>query len=502
MAGGADLFEATFRHAGVGMAVVDLAGCVVRSNRALEQMLGYASGELAGVHFADLTHADDRASDVRLYRELLEGSRDSYEFEKRYVTKDGREVWGLLTVWLVRAADGAPVHAVAMVQDITQGKRNLERLKDAEFRYRTLVEQIPGVMYVNRPDLESAPLYISPQAEAAFGYPAERWIEDPDFLDGLLHEDDRARILGSIETCRSTGESFDDTYRILAADGRWVWVHDLMTLVRDRRGEPAFWQGIMIDVTREQEAEASLQRTNARLRELHETRSHLLSRLVTAQEDERRQIAVDIHDGPVQKLTAAVMRLDIARKRHPELGQSGEAERILEILRVALQGLRHMTFRLRPPILETQGLAQAILTFLRGEVGIEDGLAYRVEDALHAQPPEEIRVLLYRLAQEALVNVRKHARAGEVVVAVGHSDGGYLLRVADDGVGFESSRSPTSPAGHLGLTSIRERAELAGGWCRVRSRPGHGTVVQVWVPEPAGSRTGRPRRDAHPMLLS
>src|SRR5439155_7718736 len=99
--------------------------------------------------------------------------------------------------------------------------------------------------------------------------------------------------------------------------------------------------------------------------------------------------------------------------------------------------------------------------------------------------PEETRLILYRIAQEALANVRKHAEAHRVSVTVEPSDGGYLVRIEDDGVGFDPASLEGSRPGHLGLTAMKERAEMSGGWCRVTSQPGRGTKVEFWMPAPS-----------------
>jgi signal transduction histidine kinase len=96
-----------------------------------------------------------------------------------------------------------------------------------------------------------------------------------------------------------------------------------------------------------------------------------------------------------------------------------------------------------------------------------------------------VAVILFRMAQEALANVRKHAKASRVDVVLGEQDGGYLVRIADDGVGFSTTKAGESVRGHLGLSSMRERAGMAGGWCRLHSLPGQGTTVELWVPRPA-----------------
>jgi signal transduction histidine kinase len=110
---------------------------------------------------------------------------------------------------------------------------------------------------------------------------------------------------------------------------------------------------------------------------------------------------------------------------------------------------------------------------------------------LSSEPPGEIRAILFRIAQEALANVRKHADASRVDIEVSERDGGIILHVRDDGRGFDPATERPVP-GHLGMSAMPERAELAGGWCRVQSAPGEGTAVECWLPirpNVAGART-------------
>jgi len=125
-----ELFRTTFENAGIGMALVDMRGHPIKCNPALLRMLGYTEEELGGMAFTEFTHPDDRELDWGLYQELTAGKKEKYTIEKRYITKPGQLVWGLLTVSLVRGADGRPEHAVGMVEDITERKRVEEAIRE------------------------------------------------------------------------------------------------------------------------------------------------------------------------------------------------------------------------------------------------------------------------------------------------------------------------------------------------------------------------------------
>ena len=174
------------------------------------------------------------------------------------------------------------------------------------------------------------------------------------------------------------------------------------------------------------------------------------------------------------------MRLDIFRR---ELGDPAQAEHISELrewIRAAVAKLRNLMFELRPPILEEQGLAAAIDEYA---VLLEPGaVASRSTTGSPKSRPTSSDLILYRIAQEALANMRKHSRATNLDITLEQRDRSFFVRMVDDGVGFSPGHVAGAKEGHIGLASMRERAELAGGGCRIHSLPGEGTTVEFWVP--------------------
>lgn len=215
---------------------------------------------------------------------------------------------------------------------------------------------------------------------------------------------------------------------------------------------------------------------------LDQERRRLLSHLVHAEEEERRTIASDIHDDPIQKMVAASMRLDMVLEDHPELAADEQFHKAQDTVNRSIESLRSMMFELRPYVLDHDGLAAALAVFVVEEGKLPGSATYEVQSRLISEPPESVRVILYRIAQEALVNVRKHAHATNVKIALDEGDDGYTLQVKDDGVGFEPSETTDPSLGHIGLTSMRERASLAGGWFRIESTNGSGTIAEALIP--------------------
>jgi len=229
-----------------------------------------------------------------------------------------------------------------------------------------------------------------------------------------------------------------------------------------------------------EEAVAALRRADAE-------RLELLSRLVSAQEEERQRIASDLHDDAIQKVTAASMRLEMLAMAHPELSDDEGFVKAKATVQASIESMRHLMFELRPYVLDRDGLGPALRQLFEEEFAYEGRPAYELSDRLSSQPPEVARVVLFRITQEALVNARKHARASRVHVELRSERDSYLVQVTDDGVGFDVESRSESPRGHLGLTSMRQRAQLAGGTCTIESTQGGGTVVTVRLPISSGS---------------
>jgi diguanylate cyclase (GGDEF)-like protein/PAS domain S-box-containing protein len=215
--------------------------------------------------FLDLLHPDDRSSTRdTLARAARDGSRFATEF--RIVRSDGSVRWRAIAGDVVRSRTERPVRLVAAAQDVTELKATNERLAQAAGRYRTLVEQLPLASYVEGLDEESA-AYISPQIVDLVGYTAEQWVADPDFFASTLHPADRDRVLADFAAMHKTGESFECEYRLVARDGRVVWIHDAAVVVRDGAGEPMYAQGYMIDISDRKRNEQALRRSQQRLQE-------------------------------------------------------------------------------------------------------------------------------------------------------------------------------------------------------------------------------------------
>jgi signal transduction histidine kinase len=245
----------------------------------------------------------------------------------------------------------------------------------------------------------------------------------------------------------------------------------------DKEGAPIGWLVVLRDVTERH-------RTQRHLRRLDEQRRFLLERLVTSQEEERRQLASDIHDDAIQAMVAVTLELQVLGGRLRDPAAHELLERLKATATDSVGRLRQLVFELHPPLLDQVGLAAALEQYARRASELA-GFSVQVSNEVKVELPAEVRVLAYRIVQEALANVRAHAKASRVAIRLEEGDGGVLVRVSDDGVGFlPGVVERQQRRGHLGLVSMREQAAMAGGWCRVSSAPNMGTTVELWLPLP------------------
>ena len=253
---------------------------------------------------------------------------------------------------------------------------------------------------------------------------------------------------------------------------RGFTAHDLWVLRLAGASAGLLWQY--------REVEHELSQTALRLEEAMAARRHLLNNIAAGGDEARRRFASALHDDSLQLLTGAELQLE--RIRAAGTGrQAAQLDQLRVTLRQVEDSLRRLLGNVSPEALElSRDLREAIregIESLRIHSGIEGNVDTRLPDYV----PPAIQGIVMKSVAEALNNVAKHARATRVGVVAEERDGGVRIEVRDDGTGFVVAESMREP-GHIGLLSVRERAQLAGGWCRVESEPGRGTRIEFWVP--------------------
>lgn len=284
-----------------------------------------------------------------------------------------------------------------------------------------------------------------------------------------------------LETAVAEGRLEDEGWRV-RQDGSRFWANVVITALWDEKGVLQGFGKVTRDMSERRAAQQALSE-----------RRRLFDHLVQAQETERRRIAWDVHDDSIQAMVAVAMRLELLAERVPE-AHAAELQRLDTTVREAIGRLRSLTFRLHPPGIDRHGLVEGLTSHLDDVVRSSWGMTYTFDHQLDRTPTPETAITIFRIVQEALLNVHKHARASRVDVRVKSGDGGILTHVVDDGTGEPMAMDGTRE--HFGVIEMRERAETAGGWWSMHSRPGTGTSVEFWVPNPLPLPSSEPRDGA------
>jgi PAS domain S-box-containing protein len=341
-------------------------------------------------------------------------------------------------------------------------------------QFQSLIHNASDLITVIDQDLSI--LYASPSAGRFVGYSL------PDLtgkrLSELVHPEDLPAVQqaldGLVEHPTST---VNVDYRLRYNAESW---HHVQTAATNLLHHPLVGGMVLNtrDITERVMAERQLQR-------LQLEQEKLLERTVQATEQERKRVAAELHDGPVQHLTALDVMLERARRTldQPSVASQREAiEKVQGRIRVEVSDLRKMMSELRPPALDNLGLVAALQEQLAA-IGREAGLESSIDSTLGTRLLSAQEIVLYRVAQEALTNAVKHAGADRVWISLKPMDGHVVLEVGDDGAGFDPSEAAASvSSGHFGLLGMRERIEMAGGKWDLVSEAGSGTVVRAWLP--------------------
>jgi PAS domain S-box-containing protein len=304
------------------------------------------------------------------------------------------------------------------------------------------------------------------------GYDAEHEHEIEPHVSAwerLLHPDDQLRASEVNESVKRGAKTYEGEFRLRHRDGHYIHVLSRGFPVRREPGGPVVRiVGTHFDLTERKLADAERHRTE------------LLGRLVFAQEDERRRISRDMHDRFGEQLTVLARRigmLKVASGSHGHLSEQVDAlEAVSQQLDVEVDRL---VWELRPTALDDLGLRAALAAYVQDwskRVSIQAKL--HSAGLLNDRLPSETETALYRIAQEALTNVAKHARAHNVDVILERRSDHVMLIVEDDGVGFEAGHVGTADQG-FGLLGMQERAALVGATLEIESAPGSGTTILV-----------------------
>ena len=382
--------------------------------------------------------------------------------------------------------------------------------REAELRYKLLVEQLPIIVYVNPVDKMSSTIYVSPQIQTILGYMPDEWLSDPEFWQKRIHPDDREAVLTNVERSDLTATPFDMEYRMLARDGHVVWFQDQTILVRDQNGKPLYWQGLKIDITKRKQAENEILKLNSELERRVEERTNELGRALRAKDEFLANMSHELRTplNAILGLSESLIELaagPLNEKQQKYVGMISESGNHLlslinDILDLAKIEAGQIVLNINE--VDLKQVCQASLRMI-------NELAHKKNQQVTLEINNEIgsvwvderrlKQVLVNLLSNAVKFTPENGKLG-LEVQTDSEEKRIMITVWDNGIGISESdltrlfrpfvqldsglaREVTGTG--LGLALVAQMVRLHGGSVAVESQPGQGsrfTVILPWEP--------------------
>ena len=498
-------FRYLVQYASDVITIVGLDGTVLYESPSVQRVLGYNSEDLVGANVFTYVHPDDLDRAASVFDECLGGARGvSVPIELRLRHADGS--WRLLEVIGSNLVDRPSVGGIVInARDVTERKqaeaslkRNLDMLLALHEANRTLsstleMEEIASrLLEITRRVSDLAAAGVRMLDGERWGR-AERIVGSEELLDRAMEAPEtisaRESVLLNERPVSFRFAPQDPEGESMVGLCLPLRTRDKVLGVLEAYGPESLAEDDTIEILVSLARQAASALENARLYEQLGEREQrlqdLVSKLLTTQEEERRRVAYEVHDGLAQVAVAAHQHLQVfARRHHWGRPQSQEdLGRILKLVRSTVTESRRIIANLRPTVLDDLGLASAIA--LEVENLRDSGFRVDFEEKLGEERlPPPVEITLYRVTQEALTNMRKHAQTDRVRVRLWRQDNWAYTEVRDWGRGFDTENSfvGEGPGERIGLSGMQERVVLQDGDFDVRSQPGEGTSVVVGLP--------------------
>jgi PAS domain S-box-containing protein len=476
-----DKYRTIFETTGTATAILDEDKTILLANAGFINLCGYAKEEIEGkkswmefVRQADLKRMKEG---LRLRRINPNAAPMNYEFG--FVDRRGN----LRDINVSIAAIPGTQKTVASLLDITERKHADVALQESEKRYRLLADNVTDVIWTM--DMNLRYRYISPSVEILRGYTVEeamaQSIEEvltPASCEAAQKVFAEEQIKEQMDGIRRFGSRTLEL-ELRCKDGSTVWTEVKVNLLRDPDGRPAGILGVTREITERKRAEKTLKESEARLH-------FLSSRLLTAEETERKRISMELHDELGQSLIGLKLSLSSIknRLRKDQRILRGDCEYIEGSIDQVIESIRRLSRGLSPYLLEALGFTAALRRL------IDDLTKYRkVETCLDIANidnviPREKQLILYRIFQEALTNVARHTQVTRISLAIKKEMDSLSCLIEDDGKGFDVKQAMTRDIDErgLGLAAMEERVRMLGGFLDLRSEIGRGTKISFTIP--------------------
>ncbi len=460
----------------VGMLILDRSGRCKEANPAAAKLLGIPRKELLSRKISELLAPTHKPARGQVWKKVLHGSAAESEF--RFLRSDGR----LLEIGIRAKGNHSRGTHLVVLHDITERKK----AEDAIRKQAQMLDFANDTIMIR--DINDIITYWNQGAERLFGWNRKEAVGQ--YVHTFLRTQFPAPLKQVLRKCIREGH-WEGVLVHTKRDGSKVTVSSRWTLEQDDHGNPQAFLEINNDITERKKAEEDLQKAHGELEKRVIERTHELSvansrlkalsaRLISAQEEERWRISRDLHDDLGQILTSMNLNLQRAVQLSEPRRKKDLIERVISANLEARNRLRELSSLLRPRVLDDVGLKEAIQTYI---TEFETRTGVRSTFVFHCRNKDfsdTAATSVYRIIQEALTNISRYARAKKATVQLSVQDEQAVLKIKDNGIGFDPASFRVDKT--LGLLGMRERAELMGGHFHLSSRPKKGTEVSVVFP--------------------
>lgn len=424
------------------------------------------------IHSFDNIHPEDRKAVFAGIDELIKGSASNWTGEYRYKNITGDYVYVQDRAVIIRDDAGKAVRMIGAMQDITERKKSEDAIKQSREKFTSLVNTIDGIVW--EADAKTFQFtYVSDHAEKLLGYTWEEWKSDPTFWQDHIHPEDKDWVIDFCKDYTRRKKEHQFEYRMIAKDGRVVWLADFVTVVVEN-DQPGQLRGVMVDITARKKTEEELREKNIQLKELSR-------HLQDVREEERKYLAREVHDELGQLAAVVKMDIDWLQIKMPGLPEV-QAKRISHAATTTgllISTIRRLASELRPVMLDELGLHTS-LEWLCGKFEETNGIPCVFESSFEDDGLGiPVKTALFRICQEALSNVKRHSAATRANVSIRLNGDLIQLMISDNGIGFDVQQK----TGTVGLIGMRERSLSVNGTLMIESEPGKGTIICTIIPK-------------------
>ena len=453
-------------------------GKIMDANKAMELAIGFPREQIIGNDFSSYCTEPEKAREA-YQQAFLNGFVQDYHLTIKHRSGAVMDILYNATVYKNSAGEIEGVFAAA--RNITERKRMENALLENEQRLKTA----QGIAHLGSWELNlmSGEQLWSKEMYHIFGYDPQAITMTYDISFDAIYPEDEDYVRQSVREALEKGTAYNIDFRIIRIDGEVRYLNSQAELYMDEQGEALRMVGSVLDITDRKNIERELQESGQQLR-------FLSAQLLTAQEMERKRIAGEVHDELGQAMTVLKLRLRTIEK-HLRKDQEKVRGECLDLLGYAdgiLKSVRRISRDLTPSILDDLGLSAAVRWLVNNfKENLDVNIALQAVN-IDSLVPKDLQINIYRILQECLTNIGKHAQAKNITLSIRQQQDTILFTVEDDGRGFDPEQlfSEMAMAQGLGFTTMRERALILNGTLDISSRQGAGTCVTLLIPRGKG----------------